>query len=138
MTEPLEDESPTCGAELAASAEVPEAWRDLMGHVALNLEAHAIWVGTASPVARAEHEGMLRVAAAYRDMADAADRAAALMRSLQELAAAPHDPAAFDRAGFVDWMRRKIDRQRSLAALLQRHATVSERALEGMSLRDRT
>lgn len=137
MTQSSEQE-PTCGAELAASAEVPEAWRDLMRHVALNLEAHAIWVGTTSPAARAEHEGMLRVAAAYRDMADAADRAAVLMRSLQQLPAAPHDPAAFDRAGFVDWMRNKIGRQRALAALLERHATVSERALEGAALRDRT
>ncbi len=109
-----------------------------MRHVALNLEVHASWVGTASPAARAEHEGVLRVAAAYRDMADAAERAAVLMRSLRELPAAPHEPAAFDRAAFADWMRAKIDRQRAFAALLERHAAVSARALESLVLRDRT
>jgi hypothetical protein len=138
MTDPIENDSPTCGEELAASAEVPEAWRDLMRHVAINLEAHASWVGMASPAARAEHEGMLRVAAAYRDMADAAERAAVLMRSLRALPAAPHDPAAFDRAAFASWMRAKIDRQRALAALIEHHAAVSERALESMALTDRT
>ncbi len=138
MTESVESEPATCGEEIAASAEVPQAWGDLMRHVALNLEAHAVWVGTASPAARAEHEGMRRVAAAYRDMADAAHRAVALMRSLQPLPAAPHDPAGFDGAAFASWMRNKIARQRSLAALLERHAAVSERALEGMALRDRT
>ena len=138
MTEALEKESPTCGDEIAASAEVPEAWRDLMRHVALNLASHARWVGTASPAARAEHEGMLRVAAAYRDMADAADRAVVVMRSLRALPAVPHDAAAFDRAAFADWMRAKIERQRALAAMLERHAAVSARALESIALRDRT
>lgn len=138
MTEPSDNDPLTCGEEIAASAEVPEAWRDLMRHVAMNLEAHASWVGTASPAARAEHEGMLRVAAAYRDMADAAERAADLMRSLRVLPAAPHDRAAFDGAAFTDWMRAKIDRQRALAGLLERHAAVSERALESPALRDRT
>src|SRR6478609_5029222 len=107
MSEPDENHEMTCGEEIAASAEVPEAWRDLMRHVAMNLEAHASWVGTASPAARAEHEGIVRVAAAYRDMAAAAERAADLMRSLRALPAAPHDPAAFDRAAFTNWMRAK-------------------------------
>lgn len=137
MTEASENDSATCGEELAVSAEVPEAWRDLMRHVAINLEAHARWVGTATPAARAEHEGMLRVAAAYRDMAEAAERAAALMRSMRALSAATHDPAAFDRAAFADWMRAKIDRQRALAALLERHAEMSERALGRAALTDR-
>jgi hypothetical protein len=138
MTEPFENDPPTCGEEIAASAEVPEAWCDLMRHVAINLEAHASWVGTASPAARAEHEGMLRVAAAYRDMAGAAERAAVLMRSLRALPVALHDPAAFDRAAFAEWMRAKIDRQRAFAALIERHAAVSARALEPLALRDRT
>src|SRR4029077_18324762 len=96
MSEPRENEAPACGQEVADSAEVPEAWRDLMRHVATNLETHATWVGTASPAARAEHDGLRRVAAAYRDMADAADRAVVLMRTLRTLPAAPHDPRAFD------------------------------------------
>lgn len=137
MTDPVDNEAPTCGEEIAASAEVPEAWRELMRHVAINLDAHASWVGTASPAARAEHDGVRRVAAAYRDMADAADRAAALMRSMWALPSAPHDPAAFDGAAFADWMRDKIARQRALAALLERHAAGSARALETAAPRDR-
>jgi hypothetical protein len=137
MTDPVQNETPTCGEEIAASAEVPEAWRDLVRHVAINLEAHATWVGTASPAARAEHDGVTRVAAAYRDMADAADRAATLMRSMRALPSAPHAPAAFDGAAFADWMRDKIERQRALATLLERHAAVSTRALEAAVLRDR-
>ena len=137
MSEPMETDEHSCGEELAASAEVPEAWRDLMSHVAINLDAHATWVGTASPAARAEHDGLRRVAAAYRDMAAAADRAVALMRSMRTLPAAPHDPAAFDGAAFASWMRDKIERQRALAALLERHAAVSARALDATALRDR-
>src|SRR4051812_45284938 len=130
MGERLETEAQSCGEEIAASAEVPEAWRDLMRHVAINLDAHATWVGTASPPASAESDGLRRVAAAYRDMADAADSVAALMRSMRALPAAPHDAAAFDGAAFASWMRDKIARQRALAALLERHAAASARALD--------
>jgi hypothetical protein len=137
MSEPDKNRETTCGEEIAASAEVPEAWRDLMRHVAINLEAHATWVGTASPAASAENDGLLRVAAAYRDMAEAADRAAAVMRSMRALPAAPHDPVAFDGAAFASWMRDKIVRQRALAALLERHAAASARALDAASLKDR-
>lgn len=137
MSKPEETDTHSCGEEVAASAEVPEAWRELMKHVAINLDAHATWVGTASPAARAEHDGLRRVAAAYRDMADAADRAVALMRSMRALPAAPHDPAAFDGAAFASWMRDKIARQRALAALLERHAEGSARALDAAALKDR-
>jgi hypothetical protein len=131
MSESTNAEELACGEELAASAEVPEAWRDLMRHVASNLDAHAVWVGSDSPAARGEHDGLRSVAAAYREMADAADRAAALMRSLRSLPAARHEPVAFDRAAFQSWMREKIERQRALASLLARHAASSERAIEG-------
>ena len=137
MSEPVETEAESCGDEIAASAEVPEAWRDLMRHVAINLDAHATWVGTASPAASAESDGLRRVAAAYRDMADAADRAAALMRSMRALPAVPHDAAAFDGAAFASWMCDKIGRQRALAALLERHAAATARALDAASLKDR-
>jgi hypothetical protein len=120
----------TCGQELAASAEVPDAWQALMSHVALNLEAHAAWVGEGTDAARREHDAMRAVAAAYRDMAASAERAAALMRSLSTLPAAPHDPARFDRPAFADWMRTKIGLQRAFARLLERHATMSEQALQ--------
>ena len=130
MTEPGENGALTCGEEVAASAEVPEAWRDLMRHVAVNLEAHAAWVGGSSPAAREEQAGLLRVASAFRDMADAAERAVALMRSLHALSPAEHDRTTFDHGGFVAWMREKIERQRALAALLERHAAAAESALE--------
>lgn len=120
----------TCGQELAASAEVPDAWRGLMSHVAINLEAHAAWVGDGTDAARAEQEAMRAVAAAYRDMAASAERAATLMRSLRDLAAAPHDPARFDRPAFVGWMRSKVELQRAFAQMLERHAAMSESALK--------
>jgi hypothetical protein len=119
----------TCGEEIAASVEVPEAWRDLMRHVALNLEAHAAWVGTGSPAAREEHDGLRRVAAAYLEMAAAAERAGEVMRAMRAVPAAPHDPARRDGAAFAAWMRRKVELQRALASTLERHAAASERAL---------
>ena len=131
MTEPEKNGTPTCGEEVAASAEVPEAWRDLVRHVAINLEAHAAWVGSRSPAAREEQDGLRRVAAAFRDMADAAERAVALMRSLHALSPAEHDRTTFDHGGFVAWMREKIERQRALAALLERHAAAAAAAIEG-------
>jgi hypothetical protein len=119
----------TCGEEVATSAEGPEAWRDLMRHVAINLEAHAAWVGSGSPAAREEHDGLRGVAAAYLEMAAAADRACAVMRAMRGVPAAPHDPARRDGAAFVAWMRRKVELQRALASMLERHAAESERAL---------
>jgi hypothetical protein len=129
MDELDERSATTCGQEVAASAEVPEAWRDLMRHVAINLEAHAAWVGTGSPAAREEHDGLRRVAAAYLEMAEAADRASRVMRALRAVPAAPHDPARHDVGAFVAWMRKKVELQRTFAAMLERHAAESERAL---------
>jgi hypothetical protein len=126
------DVEPTCGEELAASAEVPERWSALMHHVAANLEAHAAWVGTASDAARREQAALSRVAAAYREMADAGARAAAVMRSMRDLPPAPHDPAKMDGSALAAWMRAKIEMQRAFAALVIRHAEESERALAAL------
>jgi hypothetical protein len=119
----------TCGQEMAASAEVPQKWQELMDHVATNMEGHARWVGTASPAAKAEHDAMMRVAAAYREMAAAGGRAATAMRAMKELPPAPHDPARMDRQGQAGFMRAKIQMQRAFAALLIRHVEESEKAL---------
>jgi hypothetical protein len=101
-----------------------------MEHVALNLDAHAAWVGNESAAAQLEHEAMLRVAAAYRGIARAAFDAAALMRGLGDLPPVHHDPARWDRAAFARWMRQKIQLQRALAELLLEHVDASERALD--------
>ncbi len=123
----------TCGEELAADAEVPESWCHLMRHVAQNMEAHARWVkdsnpapGEASAAAAQERDGLLRVAAAYREMADAAHRAARAMRAMRDVPAAAHDPARRDPAALARWMAEKVRLQRALAALLIRHAEASE------------
>lgn len=128
----MNDDEPCCGRELAASAEVPEALGALMNHVAMNLDAHAAWVGSNSEAARLERDAMTLVAREYRAIGSAAARAAAVMRSFAELEPAPHDPARFDRAAFAAWMREKITQQRALASLLLEHAAVSERALVAM------
>jgi hypothetical protein len=119
----------TCGAELAASAEVPEKWGALMMHVAANMETHATWVGSGSDPARREQAGLLDVAAAYREMAKAGARAGAAMRAMKDLPPAPHDGTKIDRAALARWMRAKITMQREFAALVARHADESERAL---------
>ncbi|HVT08424.1 MAG TPA: hypothetical protein VHO67_13275 [Polyangia bacterium] len=120
---------PSCGQEMAASAEVPLQWQALMDHVAGNMDAHATWVGTATPAAKQEHDALRRVAAAYRAMAWAASSAAQAMRAMAELPPAPHDPRKRDGAAWADWMREKIRMQRQLAATLERHAAESEHAL---------
>src|SRR5690606_11709243 len=63
-----------CGRELAKSAMVPERIAELMEHVALNLIAHARWVGTASTEADTEHAWLLRAAEDYLGIAGAARR----------------------------------------------------------------
>jgi hypothetical protein len=100
-----------------------------MNHVATNMEWHARWVGSESTAAKTEHEALLRVARAYRAMADAASRAAAAMIAMNELPPAPHDPSQVDRAAQAAWMRAKIQMQRDFAALIARHADQSEAAL---------
>jgi hypothetical protein len=119
----------TCGQELAADAEVPEALAALMRHVALNLDAHARWVGRDSAQAAGEQDALVAVARGYRAIGDAADDASTRMRAMRNLPAAAHDPARLDRGALADWMRRKIDLQRAFADLILRHARDSESAL---------
>jgi hypothetical protein len=126
----MQESELTCGQELAASAEVPSALGALMGHVALNLRAHAHWVGDETEAARTERDAMLRVAEAYEAVAQCAQQAAELMRSLRALPPAPHDPARRNRNEFATWMRTKIRLQHALANMLNAHALESERVLE--------
>ncbi len=119
----------SCGKELADDAEVPLKWQALMDHVATNMEAHAAWVGANTDEARAEQDGLVAVANAYRAMADAAGRAAAAMTAMRDLAPAPHDPTRLDRAALGRWMTAKVAMQRDFAALLERHAAASDAAL---------
>jgi hypothetical protein len=108
-----------------------------MAHVAANMETHATWVregadsgsDSGADPARLERAGLLRVAAAYREMAEAGARAALAMRAMKDLPPAPHDRAKVDRAALARWMRAKIAMQRDFAALIGRHADESERAL---------
>jgi hypothetical protein len=122
--------SPTCGEELAQSAEVPESLARLFTHVATNMDAHATWVGTDTVEARREHDAMRASAAAYRALADAAARAAELMRTFANLAPAPHDPARLDRRALLAWMAAKVEMQRELARLLLDHAAQSAAMLD--------
>ena len=123
------EEEPTCGQELAADAAVPEALAALMGHVAENMDAHARWVGRATPDAAREHDALAQIASAYRAISDSAAGAAAWMRALGDLPAVAHDPARLDRVALASWMRRKIAMQRAFAALILEHAEMSEAAL---------
>jgi hypothetical protein len=124
----------TCGQELARDAEVPELLGQLWEHVATNLVAHAKWVGTATPAAAAEHDGLMHIAREYRNVAAAAERAAAIMKSMDGLEPAPHDPARMDRAAQARYMRHKIELQLKLADLLVRHAEASRAALAELEL----
>jgi len=119
----------SCGAELAESAVVPEQLALLMAHVAQNLDAHAKWVGDATPAAAEEQRWLLKVADDYRGIAAAASRAVTTMRAMRDLAPAPHDPSRRDPAAFVTWMEKKIELQRAFAQLLNDHAEESERVL---------
>jgi hypothetical protein len=125
----MHDEELTCGQELAQNAEVPEAIGALMTIVALNLEAHARWVGGATPDAKREHEAMLAVASAYRAIGAAGSEAGRLMRSFEHLTAVPHDPAGRDVQAFASWMRAKMELQRKVGNMLLAHAELSEAAL---------
>jgi hypothetical protein len=119
----------SCGAEMARDAVVPELLARLMAHVAENMDAHARWVGTASFEAEQEQRWLLKVADDYRSIAAAAGRAAATMRDMHSLDAAPHDPSRWDRAAFGEWMSKKIELQRAFARLLLEHAEASEGVL---------
>jgi hypothetical protein len=122
-------EEATCGEELAQDAEVPELLGELWEHVATNMVVHAKWVGTATPEAAAEHDCLTHVAREYRNIAAAAERAAAIMRSMADQPAAAHDPSRLDRSQQARFIRRKIELQLKLADLLVRHAETSRSAL---------
>jgi hypothetical protein len=119
----------SCGVELAEDAVVPKLLGELMAHVAENMDAHARWVGAATAEAAAEQRALEQLARDYRSIAAAAARASETMRAMRTLSAAPHDPAGFDHAAFVRWMRKKIELQRAFAKLVLEHADASECAL---------
>jgi hypothetical protein len=123
----MDEHELTCGQEIAASAEVPNALAALMRHVVINLRAHAHWVGQETPTARLEHEGLLAVARGYEDVAAAAESLATLMQSMRALEATPHESSRLDRASLLGWMRTKVQLQRKLAQLLETHAQTAER-----------
>ncbi|HET9959546.1 MAG TPA: hypothetical protein VFQ61_33875 [Polyangiaceae bacterium] len=125
----MDEEEKTCGQELAESANVPEQFAQLFQHVAFNLRDHAAWVGTASAIARREHDALLAVAHGYDAVASEATRTASLMRAMHDIPSAPHDPESWDQARFLDWMRQKVVLQRRLARLLLEHAEQSEQVL---------
>jgi hypothetical protein len=119
----------TCGQELAEDAEVPELLGQLWEHVASNMLAHAKWVGTATPAAAGEHDALLHIAREYRNIAAAAERAASVMRSMDQLPPARHEPSRLDRPAQARFIRRKIELQLRLADLLVSHAESSRAAL---------
>jgi hypothetical protein len=125
-----EEREMTVGQELAKDADVPEKLAALFGHVAKNMQVHAEWAGASgTPVAQKEREALERVAREYRAIADAGTRAAAAMRAMRDVPQARRDPARFDRAAQLTWMREKIGMQRAFAALLIAHAELSEKLL---------
>jgi prophage DNA circulation protein len=130
----MSQEEATCGQELARDAEVPELLAELWEHVAGNMAAHARWVGTATPAAAAEHDCLMHIAREYRNVAAAAERAAAIMKSMDGLEAAPHDPARLDRPAQARFIRHKIELQLKLADLLVRHADASRSALAELEI----
>lgn len=119
----------TCGRELARDAEVPQLLAELWLHVATNMVVHAKWVGTDTPEAAAEHDGLTHIAREYRNIAAAAERAATIMQSMYDLQPAQHDVGRLDRAAQARFIRQKIELQLKLAELLVRHAEDSRRAL---------
>ena len=119
-----------CGKELSASAVVPDALAELFAHVSENLDAHAQWVGNATPAADREQQAMRSVAQHYRAIASEARATAATLRSLVTLDPTSHDLSTWDRDSFHRWMTRKIELQRAFASLLLEHAEASERGLE--------
>jgi hypothetical protein len=129
----MTEEEGSCGAELAASAAIPEEFGRLFSHVAANLRVHAVWVGTATEAASREHAAMLAVAESCDFMSNAAAKAATLMRSLCDLPQAPHDPGGLDREAFAQWMAVKIQLQRSLARTLLEHAEQSQSVLDELA-----
>jgi len=128
----MQQESETCGQELASAAPVPEQFAALFRHVATNLRAHATWVGTATIEAKREHDAMIAVAQGYEATSESAQHTATFMRTLEQLPVAAHDPNQMDREIFFVWMKTKIELQRALASTLLEHAEQSERALREM------
>ena len=131
----MHQEEQTCGQDLAASADIPDSFGRLFRHVAINLRQHASSVGSDTAPASLEHHGLLRVAAGYEEMADAAERVAAFMRTLATLPPVQHGTEGLYSADFVDWMTTKIAIQRRLGATLLEHAEQSESVLAKLAKR---
>lgn len=129
----MQQQEDTCGQELAAGASVPEQLGALFQHVAENLRDHAAWVGTTTADAKREHDAMLATAESYEQISNKSQQAAAAMRALEQLPAAPHDANKLDRQKLAVWMRKKVELQRKLAGVLLEHAEQSQRVLDELA-----
>lgn len=125
----MQTDEATCGQEMAQSAEIPALLSELWAHVAGNMIAHAKWVGTDTPEASAEHDALTHLASEYRCIAAAAERAAAIMKSMHDLPPPRHDPTQLDRKEQAHYLRHKVELQLRLADLLVSHADESRSAI---------
>lgn len=124
----MTDQGETCGRELAAGAEIPAKIAALFSHVALNLALHESLVEQRTELGKRERDVLLAVRTEYQALSASAQRAAALLRSAQDLPNAEHDPSALDLETLAEWLKVKVRLQRELAQLLSMHADESELA----------
>ena len=124
------DAEETIGRELAAGAEIPALLGQLFKHVAANVRGLALAAGTGAHTASPERDALIRVASGYEEIADAAQRTADFMRTLEGLAPELHEAVAADQNEFLAWMAKKIELQRQLGGLLLEHAEQSAAVLE--------
>jgi hypothetical protein len=120
----------TCGAGLAANADLPALLGRLLAAQADVFEQHARALDPADPAARPELDAYAALQAGHRAAGGALTELAESMADCRDLPMAPHDLAVMtDPAGQPAAFRRFVELERDLAELLRAKLADAENLL---------
>jgi hypothetical protein len=126
-----QDDQPTCGKGLAASAVLPAKLAELLAAQAEVLERHARALDLTDPNARLERDGYASLSRAHLAVASELASLAEEMTSYRDLPMGRHDMAVMaDPSGQMEAFQRFVAVERSLLALLQARLEIDETLLQ--------
>lgn len=125
------DDQPTCGKGLAASADLPAKFAELMAARAEVLKRHTKALDLTDPHAQAELDAYTELERAHHSVASELASLAEAMASYRDLPMARHDMAVMtDPKGQMEAFQQFVTIERELLTLLQANLEAEEELLQ--------
>ncbi len=119
----------SCGQVLSEQAKIPEQVAATVRAMAEVDEAHAKWIGTQTPGAKAEHEKLMKIAQENQAMAKQANTMASTLRSAKDLPNVKHGQPP---EAVISSMEKARDEQEKLGQLLTQNAQEMTQQINSM------